>query len=182
MQEEIIELLFDRNEKALELLERDYKNYCLSIAQKILGNREDAEEIWNDVLSKTWNAVPPAKPKNIKLWLARIARNAALTMLEAKKAEKRSGIVLQLEELSECIPAPLSEKETDVAAFREFMKNFIKKLSSEQRRIFIKRYWYCESIGEIAKSICCSENKVSLVLFRIRKRLKKELEKEGFDL
>ena len=182
MQEEILELLFERNEKALEFLEKDYKNYCVSIVQRILGNEEDAKEIWNDVLSKTWNSIPPAKPQNLKLWLGKIARNSALTMLEAKKAEKRSGIVLQLEELSECIPAPLSEKETDVAAFREFMQNFIKKLSCEKRSVFIKRYWRCESIGEIAKSFGCSENKISLILFRIRKKLKRELEKEGFDL
>ena len=180
---EIVELYFKREEQALEKTAGKYKNYCVSIAERIIGNREDAEEIWNDVLSAAWNSIPPNEPEHLNLYLGKIARNIALKRLESEKAQKRDcGIKIQLDELAECIPAALYEHQADMVALRDFINVFLRSLPNEQRKIFIKRYWYCESIGEIAKSICCSENKVSLVLFRIRKRLKKELEKEGFDL
>lgn len=180
---EILELFFQKDENALSALEKQYKPYCIAVAERILGDREDAEECWNDVLQKAWNSASGAKPDNLRLWLGKIARNSALTMLESQKAKKRTGgIKLQLDELSECIPAPLFEHEADRIALRDFMNGFIKKLPEEQRRIFIRRYWLCESISEIAEKTGSTENRVSLILFRIRKRLKKELEKEGFDL
>lgn len=180
---ELVELFFQRDERALALAEEYYKNYCTAIAEKILGDREDAEECWNDVLQKAWNAIPTAKPENLRLYLGKIARNSALTMLESEKAKKRNGgIKLQLDELAECIPAPLSGHEADRIALRDFMNGFIKKLPDEQRKIFIRRYWLCESVSDIAESMASTENRVSLILFRIRKRLKKELLKEGFDL
>lgn len=180
---EILELFLQKDENALSALEEQYKSYCTAIAEKILGDREDAEECWNDVLRKAWEAVPDAKPENLRLYLGKIARNSALTVLEAEKAKKRDGgIKLQLDELSECIPAPLFEHEADRIALRDFMNGFIKKLPDEQRRIFVRRYWLCEGVAEIAGKIGSTENRISLTLFRIRKRLKKELEKEGFDL
>lgn len=180
---EILELFLQKDENALAALEEQYKNYCTAIAEKILGDREDAEECWNDVLQKAWNAIPTAKPEKLRLYIGKIARNSAFTMLEAEKAKKRDGgIKLQLDELSECIPAPLFEHEADKIALRDFMNGFVKKLPDEQRRIFVRRYWFCEGVAEIAKSIGSTENRVSLILFRIRKRLKKELSKEGFDL
>ena len=136
MQEEIILLFEQRDEKALELLEENYKSYCFSIIQRILESREDAEECWNDVLSKAWTAIPPAKPKNLRLWLGKVARNSALTMMEAENTQKRKGITVQLEELSECIPAPLAEKEADSALLREFMQNFIKKTFTGTQKSF----------------------------------------------
>ena len=151
--------------------------------RKILGSREDAEEIWNDVLSGVWNSVPPNSPENLKLYVAKIARNSALSKLKYEKAKKRDGgTLLQLDELAECIPSPAYEKEADIIALRDFMNGFIKNLSAEKRQIFIRRYWLCEPVKDIAKRLGYSENKVSLILLRIRKRLKKELKKEGLDL
>lgn len=180
---EIVELYFKREEQALEKTAEKYKNYCVSIAERILLSREDAEEIWNDVLSAAWNSIPPKEPEYLNLYLGKIARNAALKKLESEKAKKRDcGIKIQLDELAEAIPAPLSEHEADSIALRDFLNGFVRNLPKEQRKIFIKRYWLCEEIKEIAKSLGYSENKVSLVLFRIRKRLKKELEKEDLDI
>lgn len=180
---EIVELFIKREEPALEITSEKYKKYCVSIAEKILGNREDAEEIWNDVLSAAWNSIPPKEPENLKLYLGKIARNSALKKFEAEKAKKRDGgIKLQLDELSECIPEPLSGTEADSIALRDFLNGFIKRLPKEQRNIFLRRYWLCESIKEIAERFGYSENKVSIILFRIRKRLKKELEKEDLNI
>ena len=180
---EIVELYLKREEQALEKTAEKYKNYCVSIAERILGSREDAEEIWNDVLSAAWNSVPPNSPENLKLYVAKIARNSALSKLKYEKAKKRDGgTLLQLDELAECIPSSAYEKEADMIALRDFMNGFIKKLSKEKREIFIRRYWLCESVEEISKKLGYSENKVSMILFRIRKRLKKELEKEDLDI
>ena len=180
---EIIEIFIKREETALEITAEKYKNYCVSIAERILGSKEDAEEIWNDVLSAAWNSIPPNEPEHLNLYLGKIARNAALKKLESEKAKKRDGgIKIQLDELAEAIPAPLSGMEADSIALRDFLNGFIRSLSKEQRKIFIKRYWFCEDVKSIAEESGYSENKVSLVLFRIRKRLKKELEKEELNL
>ena len=176
---EIVGLFIKRDEKALFAATEKYKNYCVSIAERILLSREDAEEIWNDVLSAAWNSIPPNEPEHLDLWLGKIARNAALKKLEAEKTKKRSGgIKIQLDELAETIPAPLSGYQADSIALRDFLNGFIRSLPKEQRAIFVKRYWLCEDVKEIAEFFGYSENKVSLILFRIRKRLKKELEKE----
>ena len=180
---EIIELFIKREETALEIAAEKYKNYCVSIAERILGSREDAEEIWNDVLSAAWNSIPPNEPEYLNLYLGKIARNAALKKLEAEKTKKRDGgIKIQLDELAEAIPAPLLEQQADLIALRDFLNNFVRNLPREQRKIFIKSYWLCEDVKDIAKAFGYSENKVSLILFRIRKRLKKELEKEDLDI
>ena len=176
---EIVGLFIKREEQALEKTAEKYKNYCVSIAERILGSREDAEEIWNDVLSAAWNSIPPNEPEYLNLYLGKIARNAALKKLESEKAKKRDcGIKIQLDELAEAIPAPLLEQQADLIALRDFLNGFVRSLPKEQREIFIKRYWLCEEVKSIAESLGYSENKVSLILFRIRKRLKKELEKE----
>lgn len=180
---EIIGLYFERDEKALEKTSEKYKAYCLSVAENILRNGEDAEEIWNDVLSAAWNSIPPNEPEYLKFYLGKIARNAALKKLEAENAKKRdSGIKIQLDELAECIPAPFYAHQADLIAIRDALNVFIGKLSKEQRNIFVRRYWLCESVGDIAERFGYSENKVSLILFRIRKRLKKELEKEDLNI
>ena len=180
---EIIELFIKREETALEMTAEKYKSYCISIAERILGSREDAEEIWNDVLSAAWNSIPPNEPEYLNLYLGKIARNAALKKLEAEKTKKRDGgIKIQLDELAEAIPAPLLEQQADLIALRDFLSGFIRNLPNEQRKMFVKRYWLCEDVKDIAKAFGYSENKVSLILFRIRKRLKKELEKEDLDI
>ena len=180
---EIVELFIKREETALEITAEKYKNYCVSIAESILGNREDTEEIWNDVLSAAWNSIPPNEPEYLNLYLGKIARNAALKKLEAEKTKKRDGgIKIQLDELAEAIPAPLLEQQADLIALRDFLNSFVRNLPNEQRKMFIKRYWLCEDVKDIAKAFGYSENKVSLILFRIRKRLKKELEKEDLDI
>ena len=180
---EIIELFIKREETALEITAEKYKSYCVSIAERILGSREDAEEIWNDVLSAVWNSIPPNEPEYLNLYLGKIARNASLKKLESETAKKRDcGIKIQLDELAEAIPAPLLEQQADLIALRDFLNGFIRSLPKEQREIFVKRYWLCEEVKSIAESFGYSENKVSLILFRIRKRLKKELEKEDLDI
>lgn len=180
---EIVELFIKRDETAIEIMAEKYKNYCVSITERILGNREDAEEIWNDVLSAAWNSIPPNEPEYLNLYLGKIARNAAFKKLDFEKAKKRDGgIKIQLDELAECIPAPLFEEQADLIALRDVLNAFLAKLPKEQRNIFLRRYWLCEGVKEIAKRFGYSENKVSMILFRIRKRLKKELEKEELNL
>ncbi len=180
---EIVELFLKREETALSITAEKYKNYCVSIAERILGSKEDAEEIWNDVLSAAWNSIPPKEPEHLDLYLGKIARNGALKKLESEKAKKRDcGIKIQLDELAEAIPSPLLEQQADSIALRDFLNAFIRNLPKEQRNMFLRRYWLCEGVKDIAERFGYSENKVSLILLRIRKRLKKELEKEDLDI
>ena len=176
--DEIIDLLWKRDEQALKIMEKQYGGFCRRIIKALLNNIQDEEEALNDVWLKIWNSIPPAKPKYLKAYLAKAARNTALHYIEREQAKKRSGITVLLDELAECIPAPLFEQEADSIALRDFMNGFIRSLSKEQRNVFIRRYWLCEEVKSIAESFGYSENKVSMILFRIRKRLKKELEKE----
>lgn len=180
---EIVELYFERNEEAIEKTSEKYGAYCKAVAENILKNPEDSEECLNSALLCLWNSVPPEKPGNLKIFLAKITRNLALNTLKAKFAEKRGGKegFAAFDELSECIPAGNSIEESfDAAELEKAINDFAKNLPEKERNIFIRRYFFFESPKEIAERYSFSENRVSVILHRIRKKLRKHLEKEGF--
>lgn len=181
--EEITDLYFERNENAIAETEKKYKNYCLSVAENILENKEDAEECFNSALFALWNSVPPEKPRNLKLFLAKIIRNAAINRYKEKNAEKRGGGRTQavLEELSECVAAAESAEELfDAKELEKSINRFLKNLPEKERNIFIRRYFFMENLGEIAERYGISENSAAVILCRVRKKLKKYLKREGF--
>ncbi len=180
---EIINLYFERNEEAIEMTCKKYGAYCKTIAENILKNPEDSEECVSSALLRLWNSVPPEKPENLKIFLAKITRNIALNVLKAKSAEKRGGKedFITFDELSECIPAKNSVEESfDAAELEKVVNDFAKKLPEKERNIFIRRYFFFESPKEIGERYAFSENRVSVILHRIRKKLRKYLKKEGF--
>ena len=180
---EIIELYFERNEEAIEKTSEKYGVYCKTVAENILKNPEDSEECLSSALFVLWNSIPPQKPENLKIFLAKITRNLALNTLKAKFAEKRGGKegFAAFDELSECIPAENSIEESfDAAELEKAINDFAKNLPEKERNIFIRRYFFFESPKEIAERYSFSENRVSVILHRIRKKLRKHLEKEGF--
>jgi RNA polymerase sigma-70 factor (ECF subfamily) len=152
-----------------------YGNYCYSIAQNILGNRSDAEECVNETWFKAWNAIPPSKPTHFKAFLGKIVRNLALDYYEAAHTQKRGGGValLPLEELGD-IQAPSS----DEGEITQVINAFLRDEPTEDADIFVKRYWYMQSVKDIAEEYGYSESKVKSRLLRMRKRLKKMLESE----
>ena len=183
--EKIVELYLERSEEAIKETDRQYGRYFHYIAKEILQDEEDAKEIVNDTYLKAWNSIPPERPKPLKAFLGRITRQLALNRLERNKAQKRGGgqYFLALDELAECIPDGSGSE--DVASdidLSDTINHFLRILPIEQRRVFIKRYWYMSSISDIAASFDMSESKVTSILFRVRNKLKEHLTKEGFDL
>ena len=181
----IIALYFARDEEAITATREKYGPYCASIAGKILDNAEDIEEVLSDTWLKTWNAIPPQRPDNFKLYLARIARNLSFDRFRSQTCEKRGGsqVILALEELSACVPSLshpgqiLEAKELSAAINR-----FLTTLPKRDRVIFLRRYFYTQSFDQIANHCGISQSAVRTALSRTRKKLKHHLEKEGFDL
>lgn len=183
--EKIVELYWERSEEAIKETDKQYGRYFHYIAKEILQDEEDAKEIVNDTYLKAWNSIPPERPNPLKAFLGRITRQLSLNQLEQNKAQKRGGgqYLLALDELAECIPdGSGSEDLASNIDLTDAINRFLRNLPIEQRRIFIKRYWYMSSITDTATSFGMSESKVASILFRVRNKLKEQLTKEGFDL
>lgn len=173
---EILELFWGRKEQALSELERKYGARLMTLASRMISE-EDAEECVNDTYLAAWNSIPPARPEYLFAYAAKICRNLALNKVEQSKAAKRSAVVVELSgELIQCIPDKTLA--TDETGIRELLIRFLKGLSEEKRKLFLRRYWYGESVKELADAFGYRESKVKSILFRLRKQLWKELEKE----
>lgn len=181
---QIIELYFERSEKAISETEKKHGRYCMSIANRILRSDQDAEECVNDTYLRAWNAIPPARPTHLRAFLGRITRNLALNRYATLHAEKRgNGAELALEELAEVLADPDSEidrVETD--ALRESINRFLGSLPRDTRIMFVRRYFYLLPIAEIADGLGTNENRVKVTLHRTREKLRAYLEKEGIVL
>lgn len=180
---EIISLYFARNEAAIAETSRKYGSYCRSVADNILRSSEDAEECVNDTWLRAWNAIPPQKPVRLRLFLGKITRNLAFDRYEQKMTAKRGGgeLAAVLDELAECVADTADvESELQYRALRQCISAFAAALPQRERRIFIGRYFYAQSIAQIAEQTGLRENYVSVLLTRIRKKLRSQLEQEGF--
>ena len=178
---QIIELYWNRNEKAISETDKKYRKYCNSIAHNILQNNEDEIECINDTYYKTWNSIPTARPNIFKLFLGKITRQLAINKYEKSRAQKRySGLELVLDELEECVPSnENTEKELEFEELTQYINSFLDGISEKQRKIFIDRYWYMYSIKEISKINNTKESNVKVILHRTRNELKEYLEKRG---
>lgn len=182
---EILNLYWARSESAISETARQYGSYCTAIAMNILRNNEDAEECVNDTYLKAWNAIPPQRPSILSSFLGRIARNISFDKYKARKAQKRSGdeTALLLSELEDCIPDTHTvEDEFEANILEEAIENFLSTIQPNDRILFVRRYWYADSIAEISKRFDMSESKVKTSLFRTRNKLKQYLEKEGMTI
>lgn len=177
---EIMEGLFRRNDSALEELERKYGPRLLGLAGRFLKSREDAEEAVNDAWLRVWNTIPPNRPEHLFAYVAQLCRYAALEKVDWLTAKKRRGVVVELtEELSQCLPDPVSEREWEGRELGEAINGFLAGLEKEKRVLFLRRYWYGDPIRDIAARRGVGESKVKTALFRLRRDLKLYLEKEG---
>ncbi len=182
---EIIELYNLRSETAIAQTDVKYGAFCRSIAFHILRDTEDAAECVSDTYLAVWNTIPPSQPQCLRAFLGKITRNLSLNRLEKQHAQKRGGTQaeLVLEELSSCIPdKSVAEDITEDIVIRETLNRFLKTLSETERRVFVRRYWYADTAGEIAVKLSITENRVYVLLHRARKKLKVMLEKEGITL
>ena len=178
---QIIALFFQRSEQAIISTKEKYNHLCRSVASRILPDMRDAEECVEDVMLKVWNSIPPEQPECFAAYLSRITRNTALDRYSYNRAEKRSTALTDaFEELEGSLAASFDvEQIAQAKDFHRFINDFLLSLKKENRIFFIRRYWYGESIAEIASAFGSSEEKVKSSLFRTRNRLKSALEKEG---
>lgn len=179
---QIIQLYLERSEDAIEKTKLKYGNFCFRIAHNILKNKEDAEECEIDAYLKVWSSIPPQKPSILKPYLGKIVRNLALQRYEYYSAQKRnSKLEIAFSEIEECVTGLRSiEGEYDAEDLGKAVSRFLHATDREPRIIFIRRYWYTDSVKEIAVRFGISESKVKSSLFRTRNKLKFYLQKEGF--
>lgn len=180
--ERIIELYWDRDQTAISETEAKYGKYCLKIAFNILSLREDAEECVSDTWLSAWNSMPPKRPSKLMAFLGRITRNGALDRFRTLSRQKRGGgaAALALDELSECVPASKTvEKELEDREIASIISQWLRSLSEEKRKVFLRRYWYFDSVEQISNIFGFSQSKTTSMLHRLREELRKTLEKEG---
>ena len=176
----IIALYFSRNEEAIRHTDATYGRSLFALADNIVHNDQDAEESVSDTYLRAWNTIPPQKPRHFFAYLATICRRFALDKLDWKSAAKRKGEVVSLtQEMKSCIPDTAADREVDRKELGRALDTFLRTLTPENRMVFLRRYWYMDTVAEIAVRYGISESAVSMRLNRTRGRLKLYLEKEG---
>ena len=177
---QIIELYWARNEDAIRETDLVYGRKLHYLADKIVRNFEDAQECVSDTYLKTWDTIPPTRPSYFFAYIAKICRHFALGVLDFKNAAKRKGEVVALtQEMETCIPDPRHERKLEGEELGEVLNRFLETLSYDNRVIFLRRYWYLDTVAEIANRYGMTESKVKTQLHRTRAKLHAFLEKEG---
>ncbi len=181
---EIIELYWARDERAISASAEKYGPLCRSLAARILDSPEDAEECVSDTWLRSWNAMPPQRPRLLRAFFARITRNLALDRYRRENALRRGGgeTALALEELGDAVSGLPLETELERLALQRLLDAFLESLEPGDRTLFLRRYWSMESLGELAKLEKTTENALAKRLWRLRKKLRERLEKEGYGL
>lgn len=179
---EIIELFNSRSEQAISETREKYGSACLAISQNILGNSLDAEECVSDALLALWNAIPPEKPNPLRAYLFRIVRNISISKYHSNTAGKRNSFYdVALDELEDCLAGITSvEQEITARELSTLIDRFLGTLDEDSRMLFVRRYWYSDSVKELSERFGITENNLSVRLSRIRSKLKKYLQKEGY--
>ena len=181
----IIELYFERNESAVAETDKKYGAYCMTVSKNILGNEEDAKECLNDTYLAAWNSIPPKIPEKLSLFLGKITRNLSLNRYRKNETKKRGGgpADIVFDEIGEIIsgsenPEEKFERKEIIGAVNEFLRT----LPEEKRSIFICRYWYFDSIEDIAARFGKKESGIYSSLERTRKNLWKYLSERGYEI
>ena len=178
----IMDLYWARSEKAISETAARYGSYCYAIAYNILSNREDSEESVNDTYLAAWNNMPPKRPSLLGAFLGKLTRYISLDRWKQRSRLKRGGgeVPLCLDELEDCVSG---RESTEDAVIRKetiaSVNRFLDSLSETERRMFLCRYWYLDSVDAIADRFGFSQSKTASILHRIRGKLNKQLEKEG---
>ena len=182
---EILDMFLARSEEAVKETQKKYADYCYSIAYGILRNKEDAEECVNDTILRAWESIPPNRPENLRTYLGRISRNLSIDRLKAAFSLKRGAGIesLDFSELEDTLFQ--SEKvweKLDEEVLTQIINSFLSEQKKLYRIVFVQKYWYLLGIREIADKNGLSESKTASILYRMRNKLKKRLEKEGYRL
>lgn len=180
--QQILDLYFQRSEQAIAETDAKYGNYCYRIAYQILRNSEDSEESVSDAYLAAWNTIPPHRPSVLATFLGKIVRNISIDRWRKCSAGKRGGgeLPLCLEELGCCVSGTSEPEQAQIAKETVALLNrFLSALPETERILFVRRYWYLDSTAALADAFGFSQTKVTTLLSRIRKKLRRKLEKEG---
>ena len=180
---QIIDLYWRRDPEAIKETDNKYGAYCFTVANNILHSTEDSEECVNDTWLNAWNAIPPQKPTKLQMFLAKITRNLSFNLYNARSAKKRGGgeIMLVLDEHSECLASESNvEREYESKELGQCIRRFVRELPERDGNVFVRRYFFAESVTQIAKRYGLTDNNTMVILSRTRKKLKTHLVKEGF--
>lgn len=183
--DKIIDLYLNRDETAIEQTAEKYGKRLRTLSFGIVGDHQAAEECENDTYMEVWHSIPPHEPRSyFYAYLARIARHISLNYCRHRNQLKRCGAICELSaELEQCIPDPSDvECRINDMELGQAINGFLGKLDRKKRIIFIRRYWYLDSISSIAKRLELSESNVKTTLFRCRNKLREHLKKEGYIL
>lgn len=181
----IVQLYWDRDTQAIPATADKYENYCAAIAKNILGSKEDAEEYVNDTYWNAWNSMPPHRPSILSTFLGKITRNLSFNKYRRNVADKRGGGAFPavLDALSDLVSGKEDvEREIDRKELVKAIDTFLDRLSPEKRSIFIRRYWYADSVSEIAVRHGMKEGAMSMALYRLRLKLHNYLLERGLEL
>ena len=179
----IVDLYFSRNQDAIAQTDKKYGRYCYSIAYNILTNKEDAEESVSDTYMIAWKAIPPRRPSVLSTFLGKITRHISIDRWRERSAYKRGGgeVTLALEELEDCVAGRQNvEMEYERKELIRAYVKFLDALPVAERRVFLLRYWYVDSVEAIAEKFGFSQSKVKTMLYRTRVKLRKQLAEEGY--
>ena len=180
--DKIVNLYLERNENAIAETKNKYENYCFSISYSILHDQQDCEETLNDTYLAAWNAIPPHHPENLATFIGKICRRLSLNKWRSNSALKRGGdqVTLSFDELEGCIGEDRSFREAlQEKVLTDAINEFLAGLKENERKVFVCRYWYFDSIEDIAKRFSYSSSKTKMMLKRTRDKLKDYLIKEG---
>lgn len=181
----IVALYWARDESAIAATDERYGPYCGGLARRMLGDAQEAEECVNDTWLRAWQSMPPQRPRNLRVYLGCITRRLALDRFRQRKAGRRGGgeLPLVLDELAECVSGAESvESETAHRELSSVLNGFLASLPPRSRRIFVKRYWFGESVSGIAKDNGMTAGAVSALLGRLRQKLKAYLTERGIEV
>lgn len=179
----IVSMYFDRDERAVFETDRKYGAHLRRVSVNLTGILEDAEECVNDTYLTAWKRMPPDEPKMLKAYLTRIVRNISVSLFRRRHALKRyRGMEILLSEMGECLPDKTGETESEAAEIRRALNGFVRALPDEDCALFVRRYFYLESVKDLSESTKMRAQTVTQRLYKIRQRLRAHLEKEGISL
>ena len=181
--DEIVTLYWQRDERAIKETKNEYGRYLFKIANNILADLEDSRESVNDTYLAAWNSIPPQRPSVLSTYLGKLTRRISIDLFRKKNREKRraSEYALSLNELEECIPGgSMPEDEVEVKLLAKSINDFLRMQPEEARNLFVGRYYFLDSLKDVARYCGMSESKAKSILFRTRCSLKTHLEQEGF--
>ncbi len=178
----IVALYFARDENAIEQTRSKYGTFIAGLAGRLLDDRRDSEECAADAYMAAWNAIPPERPASLRAFMGRLVRNLAVSRFRKNRAEKRyAALEAQLDELAEVIPSGTDvEREIESRELGRAISRFLDTLTKPNRDLFVLRYFYGESVEELARDTGERPNTLAQRLRRVRLALQEELEKEEF--